>query len=37
MILVKAAAPNKESLGAMFGLSQSVECVARAIGPAFVS
>ncbi|KAG8847042.1 hypothetical protein FRB96_001692 [Tulasnella sp. 330] len=37
MIMVKAAAPNKQSLGATFGLSQSVACIARAAGPAFVS
>jgi hypothetical protein len=33
---VKGAAPSKESLGATFGLAQSVGCVARAIAPAFV-
>ncbi|KAG8888161.1 hypothetical protein FRB98_008270 [Tulasnella sp. 332] len=37
MIMVKGAAPNKQSLGATFGLSQSVGCIARAVGPAFVS
>jgi len=37
MIMVKSAAPNKESLGATFGLSQSVGCVARASAPAFAS
>ncbi|KAG8990016.1 hypothetical protein FRB94_013823 [Tulasnella sp. JGI-2019a] len=37
MIMVKASAPTRESLGATFGLSQSMACVARAVGPAFVS
>lgn len=37
MMMVKAAAPTQRSLGATFGLSQSVACVARAVGPAFVS
>jgi len=34
---VKAAAPNPESLGAMFGFAQTMSSVARAMGPAFVS
>ncbi|KAG9034984.1 hypothetical protein FRB95_012274 [Tulasnella sp. JGI-2019a] len=37
MITVKEAAPNQQSLGAMFGLSQSFACIARASSPAFVS
>ncbi|KAG8945425.1 hypothetical protein FRC04_000800 [Tulasnella sp. 424] len=37
MIMVKAAAPNQESLGSTFGLAQSVQCVARAAGPAVTS
>ncbi|KAG8875169.1 hypothetical protein FRB97_005352 [Tulasnella sp. 331] len=37
MIMVKMSAPNRESLGASFGLSQTMACLARALGPAFVS
>lgn len=37
MLTVKSVAPNKESLGATFGLAQSVACIGRATGPAFVS
>ncbi|KAG8831242.1 hypothetical protein FRC17_003438 [Serendipita sp. 399] len=37
IMLVKAAAPDKEMLGSTFGVSQTIACVARAIGPAFVS
>ena len=36
IILIKNAAPSKETLGATFGLSQSVACIARAGSPAFV-
>ncbi|KAG8860153.1 hypothetical protein FRB96_004176 [Tulasnella sp. 330] len=37
MITVKAAAPNQQSLGAIFGLAQTMVCIARGVGPAFVS
>lgn len=37
VMLVKAAAPNKEMLGSTYGVSQTLVCVARAIGPATAS
>ncbi|KAG9006934.1 hypothetical protein FRB94_014769 [Tulasnella sp. JGI-2019a] len=37
MIVLKASAPNKQSLGATFGLSLAVSCGARAAGQPFVS
>ncbi|KAG8943142.1 hypothetical protein FRC03_002645 [Tulasnella sp. 419] len=37
MILTKRCAPSAESLGATFGLAQSVSSIARATAPAFVS
>lgn len=37
MILVKSVAPSPESLGGTFGLSVSIACIARAVGPSFVS
>jgi hypothetical protein len=36
-MLVKAAAPDKAMLGSTYGVSQTIGCIARAIGPAFVS
>ena len=36
MMLVKFAAPNKESLGSTYGVSQTVACIARAGSPTFV-
>ena len=37
LLLTKNAAPSKEILGVVFGLSHLVGCVARAIAPAFIS
>lgn len=36
-IVIKSAAPTSESLGRIFGLSQTAKCFARVCGPAFVS
>ena len=35
-MLVKFAAPNKESLGSTYGMSQTIACIARAGSPTFV-
>ena len=35
-MLVKFAAPNKESLGSTYGVSQTIACIARAGSPTFV-
>jgi len=35
-MLVKFAAPNKESLGSTYGVSQTIACIARAGSPSFV-
>ncbi|KAG9058254.1 hypothetical protein FS842_011134 [Serendipita sp. 407] len=37
IMLVKAAAPDKEMLGSTFGVSQTIACIARAIGPILAS
>ncbi|KAG9035187.1 hypothetical protein FRB95_011921 [Tulasnella sp. JGI-2019a] len=37
MIVIKEAAPNKEALGATFGLSLAIGCSARAVSQPFVS
>jgi len=37
IILVKNAAPNQQTLGAIYGLSQTCAGVGRSISPAFVS
>ncbi|KDQ14669.1 hypothetical protein BOTBODRAFT_55194 [Botryobasidium botryosum FD-172 SS1] len=37
VLLVKNAAPNKQALGSMYGLSQTCSSIARSISPAFVS
>lgn len=36
-MLTRNAAPSNEVLGTVFGLSQLVGCVSRAIAPAFIS
>jgi len=36
IILVRRAAPDKRVLGSTYGVSQTIACVARSVGPAFV-
>lgn len=36
-MLTKNAAPSKEVLGIVFGLSHFMGCISRAIAPAFIS